>query len=155
VPVPAGTWGRFSRDGTSFIYGDRRGQVWIFDAHTWKARGGPLSAHAGSLLTADLSPDGHVLATTSVDGTARLWDVSSRQPIGADLPDAPGRLVGTTFTPQGQALAVVHERGGYISDVRPSSWAGHACAVAGRTLTHAEWHNALPDRTYGPACSPP
>ena len=28
-----------------------------------------------------------------------------------------------------------------------------ACAVAGRTLTRAEWNDALPERTYAPACA--
>ena len=29
---------------------------------------------------------------------------------------------------------------------------GHACAVAGRTLTRTEWTDALPGRDYAPAC---
>jgi hypothetical protein len=38
-------------------------------------------------------------------------------------------------------------------DVRPSSWARHACAVAGRRLTRSEWRDALPERDYTPACT--
>ena len=40
----------------------------------------------------------------------------------------------------------------YRWDVRPSSWARHACEVAGRPLTRAEWRDALPGRDYDPAC---
>ena len=90
--------------------------------------------------------------TTSNDGTARLWDVASRRPIGAALAGTRGNVVGAAFTSQPGGLAVLNERGGYVWDVRPSSWARRACAVAGRTLTRAEWHNALPDRAYNPAC---
>ena len=43
-------------------------------------------------------------------------------------------------------------RARYRWDVRPSSWSRHACAVAGRTLTRAEWQDALPGRDYEPAC---
>ena len=39
-------------------------------------------------------------------------------------------------------------------DIRPASWKRHACVVAGRPLTHAEWASALPDRAYAPACEP-
>lgn len=41
----------------------------------------------------------------------------------------------------------------YRWDVRPSSWARHACAVAGRTLTRVEWKHALGSRDYTPACT--
>jgi hypothetical protein len=33
------------------------------------------------------------------------------------------------------------------------SWARHACAVAGRTLTRTEWQDALPERDYALAPS--
>jgi hypothetical protein len=57
------------------------------------------------------------------------------------------------FAPSGAHLYVVFANGrGYRWDVRPSSWKRHACIVAGRRLTAAEWHDALPDRAYAPAC---
>jgi hypothetical protein len=34
----------------------------------------------------------------------------------------------------------------------PSSWESQACAMAGRTLTQAEWSQFLPGRAYAPAC---
>ena len=42
--------------------------------------------------------------------------------------------------------------GAYRWDIRPSSWARHACAVAERRLTRSEWADALPERKYAPAC---
>ena len=151
LPAPPGTVGRFSPDGRSLVYGDRQGRVWTFDTKTWKPRGRPLLAH-GPVVAADQSADGRLLATTSVDGTARLWDIASGTPIGGPLPGASGDMVGAAFIRGGSHLAVVHERGGYLWDVRPSSWERHACAVAGRTLTRAEWEDALPAREYQPAC---
>ena len=35
----------------------------------------------------------------------------------------------------------------------PATWSARACAMAGRSLTEAEWSRYLPDRSYGPACS--
>jgi WD40 repeat protein/DNA-binding SARP family transcriptional activator len=152
VRAPLGTLGRFSADGRSLIYGDREGGVWTFDTRTWKPRGRPLPGLV-PLVAADLSPDGRLLAITSVDGTARLWDVASRRPIGGTtLAVRSGDVVGAGFVHAGRELAVMHDRGGYVWDVRPSSWERHACAVAGRTLTRAEWEDALPQREYAPAC---
>ena len=130
VDVPIGTVGRFSPDGRSLIYGSRDGRVWTLDTRTWQPRGRPLIAHP-SILTADLSPDGRLLATTSTDGTGRLWDVATGRPIGATLSGGAGDPIGAAFIRGGSHLAVVHERGGVAWDVRPQSWADHACKVAG------------------------
>ena len=152
LPAPRGTVARFTPDGRSLIYGDREGRVWSYDTRTWKPRGTPLFV-SSPILTADLSPDGGRLATTSADGEARLWDIASGRSIGGAVPAARGDLAGAAFIDGGRRMAVLHDRGGYAWDLDPASWAHHACSVAGRTLTRAEWHNALPDRRYTPACT--
>jgi WD40 repeat protein/DNA-binding SARP family transcriptional activator/energy-coupling factor transporter ATP-binding protein EcfA2 len=154
VPVPAGTVGRFAPDGRSLVYGDREGRVWTLDTRTWKPTGRPFGEGAW-IRDASVSPDGRLLATTSTDGTGRLWDLASRRPIGAALSGASGEPIAAGFIRGGTHLAVIHEREGVAWDVRPASWARHACAVAGRTLTRAEWASLLPGRDYEPACVRP
>jgi hypothetical protein len=57
------------------------------------------------------------------------------------------------FASDGNHVFAVYADGrGYRWDVRPSAWKRHACAVAGRRLTRAEWRAALPPRDYAPAC---
>ena len=76
------------------------------------------------------------------------------RPLGAPLPGLPNRQVAPQFTPDGAYLFAITDAGrAYRWDMRPSAWARHACAVAGRTLTRAEWHDALPGRDYAPACA--
>jgi len=153
IPMPYGRWSRFSRDGRLLILGDHEGRAQIYDGHTFKPRGRPLLGHAGFILTADFSPDSRTVATSSSDGTIRLWDTTSSRPIGSPLPGIPNVQVGAAFTRRGTHLAAVYDNGqGYSWDVRPSSWARRACAVAGRPLTRAEWNEALPGRNYAPAC---
>jgi WD40 repeat protein len=151
VHAPPGTLARFTPDGRSMIYGDRKGRVWVYDTQTWRPRGAPLFV-SSPLLTAEISPDGRQLATTSADGKARLWDLGSGRAIGGVLPSASGALTGAAFIDDGRRMVVLHDSGGYAWDLSPAAWARHACSVAGRTLTRAEWKSALPGRRYAPAC---
>jgi WD40 repeat protein len=152
VPVPAGTIARFAPDGRSLIYGDRDGRVWTLDTRTWKPTG-PTLGEGAWIRDAVISPDGRLLATISNDGTGRLWDVMSRRPVGDTLSGGVGEPIAAGFIRGGSHLAVVHEREGVVWDVRPATWTRHACAVAGRTLTRAEWNAVLPRRDYAPACA--
>ena len=99
-----------------------------------------------------MSPDGRTLATGGPDGTVRLWDLPTQQPLGAPLPGLTDRYLIPQFTPDGAHLFAIAPGRAYRWDVRPASWARHACATAGRKLTRSEWADVLPDRDYDPAC---
>jgi WD40 repeat protein/DNA-binding SARP family transcriptional activator len=150
----AGTALQFSPDGRLLVFGDVQGRVWFYDTHTWTPRSRPLLAHTGAVTTINFSPDGQTLATTSDDGTTRLWDVLSGRPISTGLPGFSQRYVAAAFVDRGTHLVTLDDRGrGYLWDIQPQSWARRACEVAGRTLTRAEWNDAIPERTYAPACT--
>ncbi len=154
VRAPPGKAVRFSGDGRLLLYGDTQGRVWLYDTHTWKPRGRPLAAHTGAVDTVNLSPDGRTLATTSDDGTTRLWDFPSGRPISAALPGLAQHDAAAAFVDRGSHLVTLDHNGrGYLWDIQPRSWARRACQIAGRTLTRTEWNDALPERTYAPACA--
>jgi WD40 repeat protein len=154
IPAPAGSSVQFSPDGRLLVFGDAQGRVWRYDTHTWRPRGRPLLAHTGAVSTLNFSPDGQTLATTSDDGTIRLWYVPSGRPKGNALADLAQGYVAAAFVDRGTHLVTLHDNGrGYLWDIQPQSWARRACEVAGRTLTRAEWNDALPERTYAPACA--
>ena len=114
-----------------------------------------LGGHSAELDWESISPDGRTLATSGFDGTVHLWDLPTQREVGAPPPGVPGRLTVPQFTPDGRSLLAITDAGrAYLWDVRPSRWMRQACDVAGRTLTRAEWQDALPGRPYAPACRP-
>ncbi len=144
---------RFTPDGRFLVGGSWKGWARLWSTKTWKPASRVLTGHSGAVLWQSVSPDGKTLATGSADGTVRLWDLPTQRPLGAPLPGVPNRGVVPQFSPNGAHLFAIYDTGrAYRWDVRPSAWARHACAVAGRRLTRLEWEDALPNRKYEPAC---
>jgi hypothetical protein len=57
------------------------------------------------------------------------------------------------FAPDGRRIFVAHRGGvGFIWNVTLDAWKEHACTVAGRDLTRAEWERNLPERSYERVC---
>ena len=78
------------------------------------------------------------------DPTVRRGHAEASRRAPATVPNRP---VAPLFTPDGDyLLAITSARQAHRWDARPSAWAQRACAVAGRTLTRAEWNDALPGR---------
>ena len=147
------TFARYSRDGRLLLAGSKDGRVRVFSARDLRPLGPAFPAHNGSVSSVDASPDDRTLVTAGSDGQIRLWDVASRRPIGSPLPGPENINAVALFAPDGKhVFAVFRDGRGYRWDVRAASWDRQACQIAGRRLTRAEWHEALPDRTYAPAC---
>jgi hypothetical protein len=145
--------GRFSLDGRLLAVGDTRGRAEVWSTATWRPITRSFAGQTGALQLAAISPDDRTLATGADDGTLRLWDIKTQQPLGTPLPGRLGGYVIPLFTPDGSALIAVYDSGrAYRWDIRTASLIRHACRVAGRRLTRAEWEQFLPSRDYDPAC---
>ena len=145
---------QFTPDGRYVVGASYHGWARMWSTKTWQPVGPVLAGHTDAALSASVSPDGRTVATGSADGTIRLFDVITQKPVGAPLPAVPNQPVAPLFTPDGDYLLAITSAGQANRwDARPSAWAQRACAVAGRTLTRAEWNDALPGRTYAPACT--
>jgi hypothetical protein len=81
----------------------------------------------------------------------RARPTAARRPAARPA-ESPGH---PTVHARRQLRLAIYGTGGraYRWDVRPASWARHACTVAGRPLTRSEWRDALPERDYAPACA--
>jgi WD40 repeat protein len=143
----------FTQDGRFIVGGSFKGWVRLWSAKTLEPVTGTFAGHAGRVEQASVSPDGSTLATGGPESAVRLWDLRSQTPFGAPLPALPGHGATPVFSPDGAHLFVLSDGGiGYRWDVRPAGWASYACKLAGRSLTRAEWKDALPGRPYAPAC---
>jgi WD40 repeat protein len=144
----------FSPDGKLLATGGGSGLVRFWDAEKGKQVGGSLLASAGYVLSVAFDPSGKLLTTAGTDGATRLWDVRDRTAVGSPLPIIRNISAESAFAPSGDKIVTVYASGQAFSyDLRASSWDKRACAVAGRSLTRAEWAQYLPGRPYRPACS--
>ena len=145
-----GWWSHFSPDGRLLaVTSSHYTQLW--DVAGRRRIGSPLRGHEGFLFTSEFSPDGRTLATSGSDVGVTLWDVESHHSLGT-LPGQLGQM-STRFTPDGRRLFALGELGAAQRwEVSPDAWSRHACRVAGRELTRAEWEELVPDQDYRPVC---
>jgi WD40 repeat protein len=54
-------------------------QLWVHDTGTGRVVAGPLDGHTGAVLALDISPDGGILASGSIDRKVILWDTTTWQ----------------------------------------------------------------------------
>ncbi len=111
LTVPGGS-GSFSPDGSRFVTADPgttlAGGTAEGGARVYSSTGEELlvfRGHGDRTIEAYYSPDGALIATTSIDGTARLWDAATGAEIRVLLADG-AALFGADFSLDGRLLAV-------------------------------------------------
>jgi WD40 repeat protein/DNA-binding SARP family transcriptional activator len=144
---------RFSPDGGQIATGDFAGRADVWDAATGREVGEPLGGQNGLVLSVTFDASGTKLMTTSEDGKFRLWDLTTGKLVGAPLPGADIGGWGTFFPDGKQIVATFWSGTGVVWNVDPAAWRAHACRVANRELTSAEWGDFVPERSYRRICS--
>ena len=105
-----GTYGMvFTTDGKSLLVGgDFVTVVSVHDAKTLERRR-ELRGHAGFIQTVALGPGGRV-ASSSGDGTAKVWDLASGRAL-ATLRGHGGAVLGVSMSPNGALVATTSDDG--------------------------------------------
>jgi WD40 repeat protein len=98
----------FDPNSATLASGSWDGTLRLWHPGSLKPDGQRLRGHEGPVAAVAFSPDGETLASASFD-VLRLWDVSSRPPIGRPLESDSGAET-IAFSPDGRTLAVGGER---------------------------------------------
>jgi WD40 repeat protein len=101
------------------------------------------------------SPGGHTLASGSLDGAVRLWDVADparARPLGQPLAGGVGGG-SVAFSPSGHTLASGSGDGTVrLWNLNVQYAIERICATAGG-LTPRQWNQYIPQLPYEPSCA--
>jgi hypothetical protein len=82
----------------------------------------------------------------------QVWDARTLRAIGVPVA-IPAAAHSLDASSDGRRVTHGSAAGfAVVWDLDPGRWEALACRIAGRALTHAEWHRYLPGRDYEPAC---
>jgi len=142
----------FAPDGQSVAFANLDNSMTFRDLVTGNQAAPPLQGLAGNEI--DVSSDRTELASSgNGNGVVQLWDLTTREKIGGNLPGPTNVTARAAFTPDGNHLIAVYGDGTAILwDVDPTAWEAYACTVAGRGLSQAEWSELLPNEPYQQVC---
>jgi WD40 repeat protein len=79
-----------------------------------------LKGHEKEIVAMCLNPSGEKLATSSRDGTVRIWETATEKLIKTIMVDVPPEVI--AFAPDGKRIAMGGLRGGVISVREADSW---------------------------------
>ncbi|KAG2337875.1 hypothetical protein BDR05DRAFT_1004670 [Suillus weaverae] len=122
-----------SPGGQGIVSGDDDGNL-----ISWKLEGDAcqlthvIGAHSKQILSLDFSPDGAVLATSSMDGALKLWSTKTWQPQGNPM-TCDHSIICIRYSPDGTLLAAATSKG--IQVWRPSSSQWIANFMASHVIT--------------------
>lgn len=100
----------------------------------------------------DLSPDGTQFASVDDNAITLIDPTTGARQVTIPLP-RPAREVRIAYLPDSSRLMVAGPEGSTWSvDTGWQSWVARACTIAGRNLTHEEWHEYYPHRACQAVC---
>jgi WD40 repeat protein/serine/threonine protein kinase len=135
----------FSQTGMlASVSRDQTIRLWSQQDTDWLLDGPPLTGHTNWVMAVAFAPDAAHLASVSTDGSAILWDIERRLPVGSPLIGHSDWINAVTFSVDGQHLYTAGRDGRLIAwSVDPSQWYERACQLANRNLNADEQQRFL------------
>jgi hypothetical protein len=134
----------FNADGTRYAFGTDRGDIGIIDVVTGSRSGPSTAVHGRHVTWVTFSPDGETLATMGGDGELVLSDGDSARPRARSNPRSIHLDGAMSYRADGATILIGYPDEAVVEfDVDPGAWIEHACRVAGRDLSSAEWSDTF------------
>jgi len=93
----------YNHKGNWFVSGDSKGNVKIWDTKNYTLLE-TLEGHRSRIYDIDFSPDDNLVASSSLDGTVRMWDCENINNQPVVLTDHASWVLSIAFSPDGKRL---------------------------------------------------
>ncbi|MBU8892312.1 MAG: hypothetical protein KOO66_06005 [Bacteroidales bacterium] len=93
----------FNQKGTWLVTGDSRGAVIVRNTEGFEEIDN-LEGHKSKIYDIDFSPSDSLMATSSLDGTVRMWDCTNLNNQPVELRDHESWVLSIAFSPDGKRL---------------------------------------------------
>jgi len=142
----------FNPGGTLLAMSTPGDSVTVWNFRSGRPVAPVLYGHTQSVSSVDFRWDGKVLATGSLDGDIRLWDVETHELLGI-LSAQQQAVKSVAFSPPKGVLASVGEDNSIVFwEVDFEVWSSRACRIANRNLTPKEWDTYFRNSPYRKTC---
>ncbi len=131
----------FSQDGNYVAYGFEEGELAIYDLKLRQMFYEEASAHAMRITDISFGPEGKLLATSSEDGTAKIWVLDNIFDFPVVLGDHYNQPVRSVQFLNDGTHVITGEDDGVLKlwPTKPDDWANTICNYLSRNMNRNEW----------------
>jgi WD40 repeat protein len=136
----------FSFGGTKLAFGDDNGDLVIWDLEEKRRWGPKLTGFTSPITDVHFSPDDNLLAATSRDKTARMWDLKNIYDLPTVFDDHQDWVWTIDFHPDGTQFATGSADGKIrIFETKPDAYADQICGLVSANMSETQWRQYVGD----------
>jgi WD40 repeat protein len=143
-----------NNSGSNMAIGDKTGNIWIINPMTGK-KISQAKGHTARILDINYSPDNSQLASSSFDGTIRIWNALDLSENPVVITEHESWVLSIAFSQDGKTLASSSTNGDLIYYWATSTdyYADQICKYITRNFTKQEWETYIgTDINYRKTC---
>ncbi|MBA7568337.1 hypothetical protein ES708_10058 [subsurface metagenome] len=128
-----------NKNGSRIVMGDKPGNIIIVDLRSGK-RISQVKGHTTRVLDISYSPDNTQIASSSFDGTIRIWNAGRLSESPVIITEHESWVFAIAFSRDGKTLVSSSEKGEvYYWPTRTKYMADEICRFVSRNFTDQEW----------------
>lgn len=128
-----------NRNGSRIVLGDKSGNIIVLDPNAGRVIS-RVKGHSSRVLDISYSPDNTQLASSSMDGTIKIWNARDLSESPIVLTAHESWVFAIAFSPDGRSIVSSSENGDiFFWSSRTKYLADEMCNVISRNFTDQEW----------------